>query len=192
MYEQVLYKPLCDSLTKGLTTDEAKAISIFNYVANTCRQPQGKENPNYATPHEVLQHKVAACDQQVWLLMHLLMVEDINAQMVFLYGYDSISHHTVAAVELAEGMYAMLDPFYKLYFVNWAGNKATIDDIAKGNIQFANTTIPDKYLDLYEVKYPYKIHSDNTLSTTKKTLRALLFAECKVFGKLFTKPFQSL
>ena len=192
MYEQVLYKPLTDSLTEGRDTDEAKAMAIFKYVSTHCRQPQGKENPKYEFPHQVLQQKVAACDQQVWLLMHFLRVQNIHAQMVFLYGRDSVSHHTVAAVETQPGRYIMLDPFYKLYFINGVGKIASIGDITKGNIQYGITTIPDNYFNLYETKYPHKTHSNNKISGTKKILRALLFAECNVFGKLFSGVFEGV
>lgn len=191
MFEQVVYKPLVDSLTHGCKTDSAKAMNVYNFVANHCNQPQGSQNPKYDNTYDVLTHKTASCDQQVWLLMHLLQLENIKTQMVFLYGYDSISHHTVAQVELAPGRYGMLDPFNKLIFIDGSGRHASIGDIMKGNVQ-AVGNIPPDYLKLYETKYDFKYHSDNTLDRPRKMMRSLLhFNQC-VFRVLFTKPFEAL
>lgn len=191
MFEQVVYKPLVDSLTDGCTTDSAKALNVYNFLANNCQQPTGNQNPKYDNTYDVLTHKTASCDQQVWLLMHLLQLENIKTQMVFLYGYDSISHHSVAAVEITPGRYGMLDPFNKLYFIDGSGRHASIGDIMKGNVK-AVGTIPKDYLKLYETKFDFKYHSDNTLDRPRKMMRSLLrFNQC-VFGVLFTRPFEAL
>ncbi len=191
MFEQVAYKPLVDSLTNGCTTDSAKALNVYNFVANNCNQPTENQNPKYDNTYDVLTHKTASCDQQVWLLMQLLQLKNIKTQMVFLYGYDSISHHTVAAVELTPGRYGMLDPFNKLYFIDGSGKLASIGDIMKGNVR-AVGTIPPDYFKLYETRYDLKYHSDNTLDRPRKMMRSLLrFNQC-VFGVLFTKPFEAL
>lgn len=193
MHGEAQFIPLCDSLTQGVKTDSAKAMALFNYVAKTCKQPAAGENPKYDFVDEVFEHKTASCDQQVWLLMSLLRVENINAQMVFLYGNDSISRHTVIDVKTTPGNYIMLDPFYNLYFLDGAGKHiASIGDIMKGFISPANRPIPPNYFDLYGTKYEFKYHSDNTLSTTKKIVRTLLYADYYIFGKVFTDVFTAL
>jgi hypothetical protein len=192
MFEQVAYKPLVDRLTQGCTTDSAKAINVYNFVANNCNQPQGNENPKYDNTYDVLTHKTASCDQQVWLLMHLLQLEDIDARMVFLYGYDSVSHHTVTEVKI-NGKWIMLDPFYFHHYSNNQGKIASVDDIISGNIPLRDYyAMPESYRNLFAKQYPYKIHSDNTLDRPRKMMRSLLrFNQC-VFGVLFTKPFEAL
>ncbi len=197
MFEQVAYKPLVDRLTQGCTTDSAKAINVYNFVANNCNQPQGNENPKYDNTYDVLTHKTASCDQQVWLLMHLLQLEDIDARMVFLYGYDSISHHTVAEVNF-NGHYVMLDPFYNLHVAENNNRMLSVEELTKMDLEewprflgFENPQLVS-YPCLYSKKYPYKIHSDNTLDRPRKMMRSLLrFNQC-VFGVLFTKPFEAL
>lgn len=192
MFEQVVYKPLVDSLTHGCKTDSAKAMNVYNFVANHCNQPQGSQNPKYNNTYDVLTHKTASCDQQVWLLMHLLQLENIKTQMVFLYGYDSISHHTVAEVKI-NGKWVMLDPFYSHYYPNNQGKIASVNDIITGNIPLRDLyAMPESYRNLFAKQYPYKIHSDNKLDLPRRFMRSLLHFNQYIFGVLFTKPFEAL
>ena len=189
MFEQLAYKPLAESLTEDCTTDSAKAITIYDFVVDNCKQPQGNENPKYSTTYDVLTYKTASCDQQVWLLMALLRVEDIDAQMVFLRGSDSISHHTVAEVKINE-KWAMLDPFYSHHYPNNQGKIASVNDIITGNIPLRDLyAMPESYRNLFAKQYPYKIHSDNKLDTPRRFMRSMLWGYQTVLGKLFTVPF---
>jgi Transglutaminase-like superfamily len=190
MQEQVVYKHLVDSLTQPAQSDSAKAMAIYTFVESSLKQPTGGA-PNYQRPIDVYYGKSASCDQQVWLLMHLLRVVDIKAHMVFLYGADSVSHHTVAAVELSPGRYAMLDPFYKLYFIDGRGRLATIGDIMKGNVK-AVGVIPTEYFKLYETRYPFKYHSDNILNPSRRFVRGLLWAYSSVLGRSYTEVFRAM
>lgn len=197
MFEQLAYKPLIDNLSKGAKTDSVKAIAVFEYVSNHCRQPEGNENPKYDNTYDVLTHKTASCDQQVWLLMALLRVEDIDARMVFLYGYDSISHHTVAEVNF-NGHYVMLDPFYNLYVAESNKRMLSVDELTKMELEewprflgFENPQLV-RYPWLYSKKYPYKIHSDNKLDAPRHFIRSMLWCYQAVLGKLFTGPFVAM
>jgi Transglutaminase-like superfamily len=190
MQEQLVYKHLVDSLTQPAQSDSAKAIAIYTFVAGHLQQPTGAA-PAYQRPIDVYYGKTASCDQQVWLLMHLLRAADIKALMMFLYGADSVSHHTVAAVELSPGRYAMLDPFYKLYFIDGSVRLASVGDIMKGNVKAVGVVPPD-YFKLYETKYPFKYHSDNTLNPSRRFVSGLLWAYSKVLGRSFTEVFRAM
>lgn len=197
MYEQIVYKELCDSITKDTKTDSAKIMQVYEYVSNNCRQPQGNENPKYNTTYDVLTNKVASCDQQVWLMNTMLGTIDISAEMVFLYGYDSISHHTVSIVGMlrydTQGYKAMLDPFYHLYFLNNDGKIAIMSEITEGNIRIPDNPLPPNYLDLYKPDYPYKRHShNNAMSTERRYVMNMLRLYTLWLGKVFTEPFKAM
>lgn len=192
MFEQLAYKPLVDSITHKAENDDQKAMLIYKYVADNTNEPQGNQNPKYNCTYDVLTHKTASCDQQVWLLMALLRVEDIDAQMVFLRGSDSISHHTVANISIS-GRYVMFDPFYYLYFDNRENRLATIDDLIKDpSLLPPAKTLPTGYRDLFSPKYPYKIHSDNKPDTPRRFIRSMLWGYKSILGKLFTGPFMAM
>jgi transglutaminase-like putative cysteine protease len=192
MFEQLVYKELCYSITQDAKTDSAKIMQVFEYVSNNCRQPQGNENPKYNCTYDVLTNKTASCDQQVWLLMALLRVEDIDAQMVFLRGSDSISHHTVAEVEINK-KWVMLDPFYSHHYPNNQGKIASVDDIITGNIPLRDYyAMPESYRNLFAKQYPCKIHSNNKLDTSRRFIRSMLWGYRAILGKLFTMPFEAL
>ena len=191
---QVLFKPLVDSITANAPADSAKAMLLYNYVANTCRKPGPGQNPKYNQAYEVLQNKTASCDQQVWLLMGLLRVADIDAEMVFLYGNDSISRHTVAQVDINKE-YIILDPFYNLYFKSELNRNAfaAISELEqRPGIFNQYPTLPDGYAGLYSKKYSYKIHSTNKLHSTAKLYRRLVWFNMTVFGSLFSRLIISL
>lgn len=190
MQEQLVYKHLVDSLTLPAQSDSAKAMAVYTFVAGHLQQPTGAA-PSYQRPIDVYYGKTASCDQQVWLLMHLLRAADIKAQMVFLYGADCVSHHTVAAVEFSPGRYAMLDTFYKLYFIDGSGRLASVGDIMKGNVK-AVGVIPPDYFKLYETKYPFKYHSDNTLNQSRRFVRGLLWVYSSILGRAFTGVFGAI
>jgi hypothetical protein len=192
MFEQVAYKPLVDSIIQKAENDDQKAMLIYKYVADNTNEPQGNQNPKYNCTYDVLTHKTASCDQQVWLLMALLRVEDIDARMVFLRGSDSISHHTVAEVDI-NGKWVMLDPFYSQQYPNNQGKIASVDDIITGNIPLRDLyAMPESYRNLFAKQYPYKIHSDNKLDLPRRFMRTMLWGYQTILGKLFTVPFRGM
>jgi hypothetical protein len=193
MFEQVAYKTIADNITKDCSTDSAKTMKIYEFVVNRCREPKEGENPKYNNTFDVFTHKTASCDQQVWLMMALLRVENIDARMVFLRGYDSISRHTVAEVNI-NGHYGMLDPFYHRYLYNNQQQLASVDDIIKGNLPKAGMGYvePVEYWALFKPTFPYKIHSDNKLDSPHRFIRSILWGYKAVLGKAFTGPFKAM
>jgi hypothetical protein len=124
--------------------------------------------------------------------MALLRIEDIDARMVFLRGYDSISHHTVAEVYEA-GQYITYDPFYSLNFdVRDINNGSFSSHINDTSLYPPGQSIPKNYPDLFTGKYPSIIHSDNKLDAPRRFMRSMLWGYQTILGKLFTGPFRGM
>jgi len=98
------------------------------------------------------------------VLLALCEAAGFSGRMIWLYGSDSISHHTVAEV-FYDGKYHMVDPFYKLRYYLADAKIASVDDIIAGKTNAFNE-LPPTLQALYGKKYPLKIAKRTTFFPT--------------------------
>jgi hypothetical protein len=134
------------------------ALNIYDYVREMINPPLQTEFINELHPFEVLKKGTGSCDQQAHVIIFIAQAAGLEGRMVFLYGQDGISRHTVTELKIND-KWAMLDPYYAYYFksdgrilgvAEIADKKVVIDD--GKNIDGAT------YTSYFNTNYPAKIH----------------------------------
>ena len=89
---------------------------------------------------------------------------NFESNLVHLYGYDDVSHHTVCEIKIAN-KFLLFDPFHRLFFKDTKGDLATITDIQNNTFTTlpTNPELPAGYLKLFAKKHPYRIHRRNNI-----------------------------
>ena len=99
--EQLVYKALASNITDGITSKSEKAILLFDYINTHIFHK--KRMDVAAIDVDFLKHLITGtgyCDQQAHTLMDLAKKVNIKARVLFLRGYDKVSHHTVCDLNL--------------------------------------------------------------------------------------------
>lgn len=165
----VLYS-IAKKNTRSANSEEAKVFQLYTYV---CKQIK---KPHYAQVYDTTilgvngQHLYSGlgfCDEQCNTLLSLANAIDIKGRLLFLFGNDSISHHSVCEVKIGNH-FGMLDPFYQLTLRNSRGQIASTQEIIDLPKLFDKSEIPfgiskKDYRHLFGKKYPFKIVKDNDI-----------------------------
>ena len=189
-FREISYQILFDKATAGYEGDSAKSIQLYKFVNENVSVPNENFIAKDDNPFDIIIDGVGYCDQQANILITLACVGGIKGNLVFLYGFDSVSHHSVCELKI-NGKYRMFDPFYKLFFLTKSHNMAGINDIQKGNLMGLTdiSSMPKNYFRLFEAKYPNRIFISNNFSFSKKVFRKILRTWHLVFSNFSLKPY---
>ncbi len=107
------------------------------------------------------------CDEQCNTLLSLVNTLKLKGRLIFLYGKDSISHHSVCEIKI-DNQYCMFDPFYGIIIRDKYGKivcvKSIVDRIKLIKSTPKNSEISiNEYKALYSKKYGYKIAKYNQI-----------------------------
>jgi hypothetical protein len=126
--EALVEESLATRLTGGAKSDTAKALALFLFVDTHIFHYQRPVRSILNTPFlPFLIPGEALCDEQSLALMDLAGKAHIKASVIYLRGYDKISHHSVCELYL-NGAFRIFDPDYGYLFYH-GGNIATFYDI---------------------------------------------------------------
>jgi len=187
---EISYRVLFDKLTNDCGVDSTRALRIYEFVINNISVPQQNFQSRDENPFDIILDGFGYCDQQANALISLAGMAGIKGNLIFLYGSDSISRHSVCELKIKD-KYIMFDPFYDQLFLTINNNLASIDDIQNGNIKYPqdSSSIPKRYFRLFEKKYPYKIFMTNKISFSKRVVRNFIDGWCNIFGEVLLKPY---
>ncbi len=189
-FREISYGILSDKLTTGCRDDSARIIQVYMFVIENISAPPQNFKLRDGNPFDIILDGVGSCDQQANVLLTLAGISGIKGNLLFLYGYDSVSHHSVCELQLND-KYKMLDPFYNQLFLTTNNNLASVNDIQNGNIKYPkdSSSMPSGYFRLFEKKHPIKIFMTNKISFPKKVVRKIINIWCSIFGDILLKPY---
>lgn len=175
-----------DSLAKRLT----------DFVAGHIMPPPAAESVSDTGWYHVYKNGIGSCDQMALILIRLARAYGIEGRVVFLYGADSVSGHSIAELRV-NGQWAMFDPFYGVSFRTPAGNIPGVEELVRqpGLQQYyfcepvPGHPPPDKenYLKFFEARYPFRVFAENTLSPAQNFWYGSLRLNSRIWGNFFDK-----
>ena len=186
--------------TKNCISDSSKILALFNFITSELITPDEKHKPKDASPFEILKYKYAWCDQQSYVLSSLARLANIDGRIIFLYGNDTISRHTVCELKV-KGKYRVFCPLFNKVFYTKQMNLASINDIQNDNLINRKISISkefnfnDKsYYELFSRKIPYKVFNTNKIDPSNKNCFGDLYFKkwYSVFGNFGLKPYMYL
>jgi hypothetical protein len=157
----------------SLHQDDSLAFSLWKFVANRVENPRPGELVADTGWANVLFRGIGSCDQQAFILISLARSYGLQGRMVFLYGSDSISRHSVAELKV-NGRWCMFDPFYGTLLLDETGlpfgaaqliaHPKNLEPVRR--VVLPGHSIPDEqtYLRLFHNNYPSRIFLDNRLN----------------------------
>ena len=125
---------------------------------------------------------------------------DIDGRIIFLYGNDTISRHTVCELKV-KGKYRVFCPLFHKVFYTKQMNLASINDIQNDNLINRKISISKgfnfnekSYYELFSRKIPYKVFNTNKKNpSTENSFGDLYFKKWYfVFGDFGLKPYMYL
>jgi hypothetical protein len=170
---QLVYK----KATEGCKSNSSRVAALYQFVTTNVQTPPKSLLPKQIFPFEILIEGTGYCDQQSNLLISLAEKGEIKGNLIFLRGFDHVSHHSVCEIDFDRG-YKMFDPLYKRTFQNLKNQLASIQDIQDSSIHYPTnmTGLPEFYFRLYEKRYPYTICKSNELPIHRFVLAKILGA----------------
>jgi hypothetical protein len=178
--------------TRSANSEEEKVLQLYTYVCKKIKKPNYKQVYDTTILGFNGQHLYSGlgfCDEQCNTLLSLANTIDIQGRLLFLFGNDSISHHSVCEMKIANH-YGMFDPFYKITLRNSNGQIASTEEIIDLPRLLDKTQIPfgisdTDYRDLYGTKYPFKIVKYNKIIQLpdEKKIHAIYASWYAIFGE---------
>ena len=171
--------------------EDSTAIALWKYVALNIRNPQTGERPKELPAMKILQQKWGSCDQQAILLTSMARAHGLDGRLIFLYGEDSISHHSVAEIKTGKS-FKMYDPYYGIIFKDSQNRVLSVEELKKNNEEIKPMRLdkkssfnPKEYKRLFGRKYPQKIKSDNKIGVKNSVWLSLVKFSCDIYGSYF-------
>ncbi len=175
-----------------VNSQEEKVLKLYNYIQKHLKKPSKSTSNNIRILGESGKHLVSGqgyCDEQCNTFLSLLNTLNIKGRLIFLYGNDSISHHSVCEI-MIDNHYCMFDPFYGITIRDNAGKLANVKVIT-ANVNLIkqipkNTGISkNEYLDLYTNKHAFKIAKYNQIIQlpTERRIHSFYTLWYSVFGE---------
>lgn len=188
-FRHITYTDLYRNTTSKATNDSLRVIQCFDFVCKNVSAQKKHEKVQDLSPLDVFTSGVGFCDQQANLLITLVEKGGLEGNLIFLFGLDSVSRHSVCEIKIQD-KYIMFDPFYHLFFFTKTNTLASIEDIQNRNIQnLENQYIKCSYLNLFADKYPYKIYKRNRTNGIYWIINKTLYFWQGFFGKWAIKPY---
>lgn len=165
----VLYS-IATKNTCSANSEEDKVLQLYTYICKKIKKPNYKQNYDTTILGFNGQHLYSGlgfCDEQCNTLLALANTIDIQGRLLFLFGNDSISHHSVCEIKIANH-YGMFDPLYKIILKNSKGQIASTQEIIDlprllDKIQIPFGISDSDYRHLFGKKYPFKIVKYNRI-----------------------------
>lgn len=186
---QILYK----KITENDSDDSSRVLSIYHFTTSTMNVPPKSLIPKTLFPFQLLLEGTAYCDQQSNIMLSLAEKGNIKGNLIFLNGFDSVSHHSVCEIIMGRE-YKMFDPLYKTTFLTPYGNIASIKNIQDSFIRYPESMdgLPYFYFRLYEKKFPYKICKSNELSSMRSLVAISIKLWLTMFDQTLLKTYYQL
>lgn len=126
--EDLVEEALTTRVIHGAQSETDKGLALFQFVDNHISHHKRPPGSILSTPFlPYLLPGEALCDEQALALMDLATKAHIRASVIYLRGYDRISHHRVCQLYL-DGAFRIFDPDYGYVF--YRGDKiATFNEI---------------------------------------------------------------
>jgi hypothetical protein len=190
IFRELCYRVLYDRITERCLDDACVAQAVFTFASEHIAVPSPADETKDLSPLEVIAEGHGWCDQQANVMITLAGLGGIDGNLLFLYGYDSISHHSVCELEV-DGRFLLFDPFYRASFRTKRGERAGLNDLLAGDHDPAPITgaVPDDYFRLFEETYPAKRYLSNRVSSFKRLSRWLIKLYCQGPTKHLIKPY---
>ena len=190
----VLYS-IAKQKTKSTRNSEEQIIQLYDFIRNTIKVSTTTTTKNLLLGEsgKHLVSKQGYCDEQCNTLLTLVNTINHKGRLIFLYGKDSISHHSVCEVEI-DGHYCMFDPFYGVTIRNHRGKLLGVHEIIKNSnlvrsLPFNSSISTIKYQALYAKKFPYKITKYNQIIQlpTEQKIHGIYKIWYAIFGEINRK-----
>ena len=207
VHKELVYKVITSRLAKKDASPKKKALALFEYVHTHLFSIKAKVIDEH--PLNDLIRGIGWCDQQANTLITLARKARINGHLIFLRGYDRISHHSVCELFI-DGKYCIFDPYFGFVFFTPEKNIATFGDIQDRNVEISSKQFdaleilrnqdpfptpgayePRAYFRLYEKTYEPLLFRSNYQTELKRFLLAgLIDLYYDVFGNAFLLLYQ--
>ena len=168
--QQLTLKVMAEKITGDAATEQEKALRLLRYVQEHLFTPHGTD-PSGESILEVLVRNVAWCSQQSDILAVLARRVWIPGGYVTLYGYDTVSHHTVCGLHL-DGALRMLDPQTGCLFFDSEGGIATLEQVRDQGPSLRSPQLEalrrlqgepvDRYFRLFDPAREWEVHVPST------------------------------
>ena len=182
-----------EGLTLQGKTEPEKAVILCEYLGVKVRNHKYGDQIDDIAAYEILEKGFGACDQKALVLVALAEQAGIEGHLVYLYGYDSISHHTVAELKINQS-WAMFDPYFQYQFWTSANTIASVKDIVDQKVKVVNLPLIDsaKYARLFETRYPYKVIPRAKLGVKTRLDIHIMRLSYSIYGHYMTTPWISI
>ena len=207
LYRELVYKVVIENIILESDTDLEKSLKIQEWVHKN-EYPFSQFGLIDESALTDFVRGIGYCDMLAKGVINLAKKVDIAGRVTGLYGYDSISHHSIAELKI-NNEYRIFDPYYNIIFRNKKNNIATFDDLQDKNIietvhgeKFNDRAIRyreflgennNEYYRLFEPKYPSRIMAiTSPISNLKKLLSFMVDKNYEIFGDYFLKSFEAL
>jgi len=128
LHKELVYKVITSKVTRGLKTDEQKALKLMEYVHRHVVTNQAGYKIIDKHPFNDLIRNVGVCDQVANTLITLARKAHIKGRLIFLRGYQESSRHSVCDLYI-DGEFRVFDPTFEMVFIKRGGDIATFKDI---------------------------------------------------------------
>ena len=209
VHKELVYKVIATKLTRGIKSDKEKALELFDYV-HTHLFPIKAEVIDKHPLNDMIRG-IAWCDQQANMVITLARKVHIKGRLIFLRGYDKISHHSICSLYI-DGKYRVLDPYHGFVFFANGRNIASFEDIQNSDVKikseqfdaiqifgkadpatYFTTYEPAAYFRLYEKTYePVTFRSNYQKDLKRFLLAKLINFYYDIFGDAFLISIQEI
>ena len=184
----IVGRSIINKLDESSKNQKELANAIVQFVSDSFK------TPNQTLPerelYQLIKDKEGFCDEQANVVLALCNYANIKGRLVFLYGSDSISHHSVAEIYL--DAWYQVDPFYgitvKGSFLTPSISSIKNDLKLTKVFQFKNPPSSlNAYSNLFKSDYPQKIivYNDVEYSKNEKLYQVYIDYWMKIVGENF-------
>ncbi|MBL7068277.1 MAG: transglutaminase domain-containing protein [Candidatus Omnitrophica bacterium] len=136
IHRELVYEVIVSKLTEGVKRDREKALILMDFVeAHVLPHPVGSRVIDKHPLNDLIRG-MGSCDQMANTLITLARKANIKGRLIFLYGYDSVSHHSVCDLYI-DGRFRIFDPFIGSVFVDKEDNMAGFRDMQNRGGEFS-------------------------------------------------------
>jgi hypothetical protein len=197
IFRELCYRILYDKITERCLDDACVAQAVFTFASEYIAVPSPADETKDLSPLEVIADGHGWCDQQANVMITLAGMGGIEGNLLFLYGYDSISHHSVCELEV-NGKFLLFDPFYQASFRTKHGERAGLNDLLADDHDPTPITgaVPDDYFRLFEETFAAQRYLSNRVSPFRHFCRWMIKLYChaptKHLIKLYTQAYAAI
>jgi transglutaminase-like putative cysteine protease len=193
LYHFIRIQESIDALALQGKTEPEKAVILCEYVGAKVRNHKAGDQIDDISAYEILEKGYGACDQKALVLVALAEQAGIEGHLVYLFGYDSVSHHTVAELKINHS-WAMLDPYFQHQLWISATTIASVQDIVDKKVKAVSLPLIDSanYARLFDVRYPYKVIPREKLGIKTRLDMHIMKLSYAIYGHYMATPWISI